>query len=221
MNKQLIRVLMGLGVVAVGIAALLGSFDIINFKDFFSNYWPLLVIAAGVLTFLSNPREFIWPLILIVAGIILEFRVLDIITVNPWQLVWPLIIVAIGLSIMFNRAHDRKNINKSELDSLSAIMSGNTTQNHSSDYKGGDITAVFGGVELDLRKAKITKEASINMFVLCGGVSLTVPEDWIVKSQVMPIAGGVENKAPTAGAKNSPTLIITGDVIMGGVEIKR
>lgn len=220
MNKQLIRVIMGLGIVAIGIGALLGSFDIINFKDFFSNYWPLIIVAIGVVTFLGNPREFVWPLILVVAGGILELRALDIITVNPWQLVWPLIIVAIGLSIMFNRNHDRKNTTKSELDSLTAIMSGSTTQNHSSDYKGGDITTVCGGVELDLRKATIKSEAVINIFALCGGVTITVPENWTIKTKAMPIAGGIENKTVAPTDKNAPVLIITGDIIAAGVEVK-
>lgn len=220
MNKQLVRILMGIGIVAVGVAALLGSLDIINFKDFFANYWPLFIIAAGVLVFLGNPRQFAWPLILVAAGLLLQLRELGVLNVSPWQLIWPIAIIAVGISIIFNRSHDHKNVSKNELDSLNAIMSGTTTQNHSQDYKGGDITAVMGGVELDLRKAKINKDAAINFFVLMGGVTLTIPENWTVKVKAMPIAGGIENKAATPTDKNGPVLYIGGDIIMGGVEIK-
>lgn len=220
MNKQFIRTITGIGITAIGIAALLSALNFVNFNDFFKSYWPLIIIIAGILIFLANPRQFVGPLLLIVWGTFLQLDQLNIITVNVWQLIWPLIIIAIGLSVVFNRTHTRKDINKKDIDTLSAIFSGNTTQNHSSDYKGGDISAIFGGVELDLRKAKITKEASINLFVLCGGVTLIVPENWTVKTQAMPIAGGIENKTVAPIEKNAPVLHISGDIIMGGVEIK-
>jgi predicted membrane protein len=218
MNKQLARILMGVGIIAIGVTALLGSLDIINFRDF-RDYWPTIVIVAGLLMLLANPRQFVWPLLIVTWGTLSQLRELEIITVNIWQLIWPLIIIAVGLSVLVNRTN-RHNVNKKDLDSLSAIFSGTTTKNHSDDYKGGDITAVCGGVELDLRKATITKEASINVFSFWGGVTLTVPEEWNVKVRAMPIAGGVENKTATPTNKNAPTLYIDGDIIMAGIEIK-
>jgi predicted membrane protein len=220
MNKQLVRIITGIGIIAIGIAALLGALDIVNFKDFFKDYWPLIIVAAGVLTFLGNPRQFIWPLLLVIWGTILQLHELDIVTVNVWQLIWPLIIIAVGLSIVFNRTHSNKNVNRKDLDNLSAIFSGTNTKNHSDNYKGGDITAVCGGIELDLRKAKIDKEALINVFAFWGGISITVPENWTVKIEAMPIAGGIESKAVAPTDKNAPVLYIHGDVIMSGVEIK-
>jgi predicted membrane protein len=220
MNKQLARIIMGVGITAIGVGALLGSLDIINFGDFFKDYWPLIVISAGLLMLLANPRQFIWPLIIITWGTLSQLRELEVVNVNMWSLIWPLIIIAVGISFLLNRTHARSDISKKDLDDLTAIFSGTTTKNHSEDYKGGDITAICGGVELDLRKATIKKDASINIFTVWGGITLTVPEDWNVKIRAMPIAGGVENKTTPPSDKNAPTLFIDGDVIMAGVEIK-
>lgn len=220
MNKQLARIIMGVGIIAIGVAALLGSLDIVNFKDFFKDFWPLIVIAGGSLMLLANPRQFIWPLFIIAWGVLSQLQELNILTVNIWQLIWPLVIIAVGLSIVFNRTTSHTNVNKKDLDSLSAIFSGATTKNHSDDYKGGDITAICGGVELDLRKAVIKKEASINVFAFWGGITITVPENWTVKVQAMPVAGGIESKAVAPTEKNGPVLFINGDVIMSGIEIK-
>jgi hypothetical protein len=46
-----------------------------------------------------------------------------------------------------------------------------------------------------------------------------VPEGWRIISKVSPIGGGIENKTRTAD-KKAPTLVIVGDVVFGGVEIK-
>jgi predicted membrane protein len=219
MNKQLIRIVAGISIVVIGVAALLGSLDIINFRDF-RDYWPLIVIGIGLLMLISNPRQFVWPLIIITWGTLSQLRELEIITVNIWSLVWPLIVIAFGISLLLNRSYHRKDVNKKDLDNLSAIFSGTTTKNHSENYKGGDLTAVCGGIELDLRKATIKDEASINLFTFWGGITITVPETWSVKVRATPIAGGVENTAASPSDKNAPTLFIDGDVIMAGVEIK-
>lgn len=220
MNKHTARMVIGVGIIAFGVASLLGSLDIINFKDFFKDFWPLLVVAGGFLMLTSNPRQFIWPLFVIGWGTLLQLRELEIVDFNIWGLLWPIVIISIGLSVVFNRSQAHKNVNKNELEDLTAILSGNVSKNHSNDYKGGEITAIMGGAELDLRKATIKKEAVINVFAFWGGVTVTVPENWVVKSQITPIAGGVENKTNSPANNDSPVLIISGDVIMGGVEIK-
>lgn len=87
------------------------------------------------------------------------------------------------------------------------------------DYAGGSATAIFGGVELDLRQAKIKDGAVIDIFTLCGGVSLSLPDDVIVKNEVRGILGGSEDKTmPKSSAKK--TIILRGECVLGGLEIK-
>jgi hypothetical protein len=87
------------------------------------------------------------------------------------------------------------------------------------DYTGGSATAIFGGVELDLRQAKIKDGAVIDIFTFCGGVSLSLPDDVIVKNEVRGILGGSEDKTmPKSSAKK--TIILRGECVLGGLEIK-
>ena len=78
----------------------------------------------------------------------------------------------------------------------------------------------MGGIELDLRQAGTENgEAVIDVFVLWGGIEITVPPDWTVSNQVTPILGGAEDKSTgTQQARNR--LIVKGVVIMSGVDIK-
>lgn len=88
------------------------------------------------------------------------------------------------------------------------------------NFKRADLTAIMGGIELDLRQAGADNgEATVEVFVLWGGIEITVPPDWAVINDVTPIMGGAEDKSTgTQQARNR--LRVTGVVIMGGVDIK-
>ena len=79
----------------------------------------------------------------------------------------------------------------------------------------------MGGVELDLSRATIKKEASINVFVMMGGVEVRVPDNVIVKNRATLFLGGIEDNTRPEEGKNNPILYIDGSIVMGGVEIKR
>lgn len=219
MNQTIIRVASGLAVLLVGVGALLDGLTIINFWETFRTWWPTLLIGAGLLIFLSDMKQYITALAFAVVGGVILLNNLDYVDINLWNVIWPVVIIAIGLSIILNqtgKAH--RNIRTQDLDSISAIFSGNDTSNKSQDYKGGKMTAVFGGITIDLRDAVIKDSATIEVFTVCGGIELKVPRNWHVKHSVFPILGGVESKAE--GTEKGPTLYINGTVALGGVEIK-
>ena len=130
----------------------------------------------------------------------------------------PIIIIAIGISVLVNYSGKRQ-LKTQDTENISAILAGSDTTNKSTDYKGGKIYAIFGGVALDLRDATIKKEATIEVFTLCGGIELKVPRNWQVRQQVFPILGGVETKSHTSAETDGPVLTIIGTVALGGVEV--
>lgn len=214
------RTIAGLAIIAVGVMALLNGLDLVNYKDFLADWWPSFVIGGGLLLLINSPRQFVWPLVVIMTGVLLQLRQFDLVTFNVWQLFWPVILIIVGLSFITNRSYVAKTTNSKDSEEISAILGGSETKSQSSDYKGGKITAIFGGVTIDLREAKITDEATLQIFAFCGGVDIKVPENWVVKSKTSPVFGGVNVKTNTITAKNAPTLIIAGDVIFGGVDVK-
>jgi hypothetical protein len=101
-----------------------------------------------------------------------------------------------------------------------AIWSGLERRITSSTFKHADLTAVMGGIDLDLRQASTdTGQAVVDVFVLWGGIEITVPPDWAVQNEVTPIMGGAEDKS-TGTQQARHRLIVRGVVIMGGVDIK-
>lgn len=219
MNAQFTRIVTGLIVAAVGVGFLLDSFNIIAFGELASSWWPLLVIAAGIMIFISDPKSYIWALLVTGFGVVFQLQQLEIVDVNPWQIFWPAVIIAVGISIIFSRAPGHK-VSKAERDDMTAVLGGSEQMNTSADFRGSKQTAVLGGTKLDLRKAKIKKEATIEIFTFWGGVELIVPRDVIVRNQTSVILGGVEDKTDQDTTKDSPVLYIIGDVVMAGVEIK-
>jgi predicted membrane protein len=105
--------------------------------------------------------------------------------------------------------------------SAMAVLGAVTRGNNSTAFRGGELTAVLGGCEIDLRHAAINGEAVIEIFALWGGIDIRVPEDWTVVSAVVPVLGGVEDKTrpPQEGASRH-RLVLRGFVVMAGVEIK-
>ena len=205
----------------MGVGALLDAVNVLPFWGYVGTWWPLALVVAGFLVILNDRTQYITAIALLLVGGVLQLNNLDIIEVDLWRVIWPVIIIAVGLSILVRRKGQAKNIKTQEQDDVSAVFAGNETVNKSQNYKGGKVTAIFGGVSIDLRDAKITKEATLDVFALCGGVELKVPREWKVKHKVLPILGGIESKAHSEKITDeSPILYITGTVALGGVEVK-
>lgn len=222
MKQAIIRNLTGVVIMAVGAGALLDVLHVIPFWSWFSNWWPLLFIAAGGFVALGDVRRnYLWSLLLVIIGVVLLLRLNDVIDFSIGGLIVPVILIFIGMSVLINATHRPKiATGTKDTDDVSVIFSGSESKNKSHDYKGGKVTSIFGGVVLDLRDAKITKEATIDVVVLCGGVEIRVPREWKVVSKITPIAGGVENKSEGSDDHKGPVLTLTGTIALGGVEIK-
>ncbi|TVP51592.1 MAG: hypothetical protein EA341_05010 [Mongoliibacter sp.] len=103
-----------------------------------------------------------------------------------------------------------------------AIFTGIERRVLSKNLKGGKVSAIFGGTDIDLSQADILDGAAINVEVAFGGVKLIVPANWDLQINVTNIFAGVEDKrmyqpVPSGETK---TLKIYGSVIFGGIEIK-
>ena len=78
----------------------------------------------------------------------------------------------------------------------------------------------MGGVQLDLRDAKMQQEeAVIDVFAAMGGVEIRVPGQWTVINQCTPVLGGYEDKTSVSSESNQ-RVIIRGNVFLGGLEVK-
>lgn len=219
--KSTTRTIIGLLIAVVGVSFLLTNLDILPFSVGISDWWPLLIVAGGLLIWANNRSNYLWALAVIGLGVLFQLRELDIVDVNPWRVVWPVVIILVGISITMNRSSRKQSVAANEREGVTAILGGNETRIRSRDFKGGRAVAVLGGAVMDLRDVNIRKEATIDLFAFWGGIEVRVPDGVVVKNRTSAILGGVEDSGTSELDEGAPVLYIVGDVIMGGIEIKR
>jgi predicted membrane protein len=179
--------------------------------------WQMLLVVIGVVVLLASRRSWLGGTLLI--GIGGYFLIPEIFHISKSEMVifWPAILVLLGIGMLSKMyAQPKKKFWKFKTENLNddfmentVIFGGGSKQISSYDYKGGRVTAIFGGLEIE---------------AIFGGVTLIVPKDWNVKTDITPIMGGVyDNIQEMPGTYVDPAaeLIIRGTVVMGGVEIKR
>jgi Domain of unknown function (DUF5668) len=218
-TKSLPRLIIAGTVVILGLGFLLDGFNAWNFGDVLSTWWPLIIVLIGLASLFNNPSAPLWPLFVVVAGILLVLRENNTIDFEVWNIIWPIGLILIGLSFIFERLQPSHTVHEDSADILVAF-SGNDSAVTTDDFKGGNLTALFGGIKLDLRQAKIKDTAKINVFAAFGGAEIIVPKEWRVQTGGLPIFGGWENKAEKPSDKKAPLLDIRGTCLFGGVEVK-
>ena len=184
------RIVLGVAIIAVGVMLLLDTLGVPGLNNILSTWWPIFVILAGLVSLINGPKNYVWPGVLVVFGTFLQLNELGILGFSTWQIIWPTLVIMIGLSIISDKGRNIKNVNKSERQDIVAVLGGNEKKNKSTNYKGSKITAIMGGAMLDLRKATIEKEATIEVTTFCGGIEIRVPKNVIMKDQTNSVLGG-------------------------------
>lgn len=218
--SSLTQTLLGLVIIGLGVGFLLDAMDLLKFGNWMSDWWPLLVIYIGLVSLMSNPRLRLWPAFIIGAGILLLLRELDVVDFNVWSVIWPSILIVVGLSFIFEHFGPKPKVSDHDSVDLFTAFSGIDTKNKSNNFSGGKLSAMFGGINLDLRDAKLKDNAEINVFTAFGGVELRVPKEWEVQTSGLPLFGGWEDKTEKPRNGKPPVLRVRGTCIFGGVEIK-
>lgn len=225
------RLIAGSVLVILGIGALVGQLTTFDFGSFISDWWPMLLVLVGVIQLTTRSAPVAGALVVIAAGLVLEAGALELLPVGFWELFWPVILIAIGASLLLPRAFGRQGlVGSADTVHYFAAFGGREDRLTSTAFQGGTITALFGGVELDLRDATLAAAgAAMDVTAAFGGVNIYVPQDWVIEISGIPLFGGWSNKtlthrkdtpsAPIADA-NRKTLKIKAFVAFGGFEVK-
>jgi predicted membrane protein len=221
------RFVLGMGIVLIGMLFLLGNLDIIDSHDYF-RFWPAILIVLGIAYLFQSQQGSgrVWGIILIFIGSAMVLDRLYFINFHVWDY-WPLILIFAGIMMILKASSRQKSqpftqsevANANSYINATAILGGFKQSNNSQDFRGGNLTAIMGGLEIDLRNASIKGEAVFDIFAMMGGVEMRVPEDWLVVIEGFPFMGGYENKTYTP-KEATKRLVIKGTAVMGGVEIK-
>lgn len=161
---------------------------------------------------------------------------LNLISISIWQLIVAAVFISIGLTIIFKK-RPRKSYYRHEDDRYFTQTSESIDDNnpytkisfgssskylHTDCLKSGQFFVSFGALEVYFDQAQLSPQGA-EIFVDCsfGSISLYVPKSWRVIDKLNVSLGGVENNTHFATRdENAPTLTLTGNVHLGGIEIK-
>jgi hypothetical protein len=212
----------GLLVLAAGVLFALEAFDVLEPGTVWQ-YWPVALIVLGVAQLILPGACKSGGVILIIIGVAFQFDI-------GWRYIWPILLVLLGALIIWRSFFGGRMLRAASQTAGSRLnetvaLGGKEVKSQSPDFRGGSITAILGGIDLDLRQAGTAKEGAVlDVFAMMGGIEIRVPEDWEVTSQVFPMMGAFEDKrsSPRLGDQAAPKghLVIRGTVFMGGVEVK-
>jgi hypothetical protein len=218
------QLLVGLFVIGLGVLFTLENLGLAHAENYI-RYWPAALIAVGVLKIWQS-RDGVGSafggFLLTLAGTWLLLEQTAVVRISFWEL-WPMLLVFFGAYLVWqglSAPRSRTAGDANALVSAMAVLGGVARGNNSRAFRGGDLTAVMGGCELDLRQAAIDGEAVLDVFALWGGIEIRVPEDWTVESRVIPFMGGFDDKTRPSPGASVHRLVIRGFVIMAGVEVK-
>lgn len=228
--KKARAIIWGIAIIALGVifaGKAIGWFD---FDIFFKGWWTLFIIVPSAISIFTE-REKLSSLAFLAAGIILLLAAQEIITYDDaWKIILAVILISIGLSIILKAIFHSNNDKEVEekvkdlgdgksMDSQMAVFSGSERAYNDETFTGSHLVAIFGGVDLDLRHARFTKDTVIKAFALFGGIDIKVPEDVNVMTRSGFIFGGISDDRKSTEAKGKHTIYLDAAGGFGGISI--
>ncbi|MCL2097210.1 MAG: cell wall-active antibiotics response protein [Bacteroidales bacterium] len=240
------NVLIGMLIITAGILLLLFKAEVLPSACkpvIFS--WPMILICIGLVSLCSRDNRDFGLLLMLIGG----FFLLPKLNIEGFSFInenrWAIILIIIGVIIVYKALFEKKQYfywklqsnkdyqhNYSKFKSNSNepgylyreyVFGGSKESVTTKNFKGGKISCVFGGIELDLSEAELAEGVShLELHTVFGGIIICVPVDWNIEIQHHDVLGHVEDKRPKRSVEmnKDKILIIHTHVVLGGGEIK-
>ncbi|MDD6224634.1 MAG: LiaF-related protein [bacterium] len=224
--EKMSNTLWGLVLIIVGLIFGLNALDITNINVFFDGWWTLLIIVPCFID-LFRVGDKTGSIVGLIIGISLLLGCQDLLDFKLiWKLMIPFSLVAIGLSIIlkdtFYSMMKKKNEkqNKKNSKEYTATFSSQNLDFSNETFEGCDLSAVFGGMNCNLKDASMQNDVVINISSIFGGITLYVPNDVNVKIASSSVFGGVSDHRKKKNKEADVTIYVNATCLFGGVEIK-
>jgi len=229
-NPLSTRLWIGISVIVFGLLAALDNLGFVH-EGFFLKLWPVVLVVIGFTRIGRNePEKGLSGYVFLLAGIFLLVN--NFARHSLMETIWPLFIVALGIVIVTKALRKNRGVppDLAAQDSFlsgTAIFGGTKRRPSTQEFKGGEMTAIFGGFELDLRNVALEgNQVRVDVFILFGGGEIRVPHGWGVTMKATSIAGAFEDKTLHLPAPDGlsepgvrPNLVITGLALFGGLSV--
>jgi hypothetical protein len=212
--------------------------------------WKMLLIGLGIMmAFKHKFMHPAWLILIAIGGGFLLGDLYPELEIKRYIL--PVVLIAVGLFVIFRprdpqnfryrywkkwQRHGRRGCHpyepgasgtngpqgeKEDYIDSTAFMAGVKKNIVTKDFRGGEVTSVFGGTELNFMQADIEGSATLELTTVLAGTKLIVPSNWEIKPELVTVLGGVEDKRPVQSGLSSGSKILrlTGTTFLGGIEI--
>lgn len=205
--------------------------------------WEWILIGIGLfIGFKENFRGSAWIILIAIGSI---FLTKDLLKFYGFGFnFWPVILILVGVYFITQSSGKKKRlgvrnrpreygdiplgdnttISESEDDYIdsTSIFGSDKKIVLSKNFRGGEVTNVFGGSDIDLTQSDIQGRCELEVTAIFGGCTLVIPSNWVIRSEATTIFGGISDKRKMLVNSDlqTKTLIIKGTVLFGGIEIK-
>lgn len=213
--------------IILGLFLLLDQAEVYDFGELIRIWWPLIFVYFGVLRIYTSQSLSDWfNWILIGGGALLILDRLDVLPMDLSGFIVPAAIILAGIWILIRSRAPITSLPSTDTSAAGNVlqeqvfMSG-TKKYYTSTFSRGSVSVIMGGIEIDLREAEPTPGATLDLQVLMGGCEIYLPANWTIEYRTQTFLGGIEDSRKNRPENDTRHLVIvTGTVIMGGIEIK-
>ena len=220
------KLVVGLAIIVAGLVLTLDNLNLIEAHTIFK-LWPLVLVAMGIAKIRqegSGGGMGGWFLVLAGAFLLLFTFARG----HLAEALAPMLVVGLGILIVIKALKQNRGVppelaRSDDFIQGTAIFGGFKRRVLTQAFKGGELTAIFGGYEVDLRGAALENgQARIDVFVLFGGGEIRVPDGWEIVNRATAIAGALNDSTHhgPSSTESRPRLVITGLILFGGTEVK-
>lgn len=234
------RVAGGILIIVAGTVLLLQQAGLADFPYWLFSWEILLILIGLYVGFRSHFRSKGWIILLLIGSFFLADDFLSELSIRSY--LWPVALIVAGFFVIFSSGKKKSYKSASseaDWEREDASWSGSENKEPyiesvtvfgsikkniiTKNFKGGEIVTFFGGAEYNLSQADIEGDVVLEMVQIFGGARLVIPPHWEVKSELVAIIGGIEDKRPPqpdilpSGRKR---LILKGVSIFGGLDLR-
>jgi predicted membrane protein len=207
--------------------------------------WQIILILIG---FISGVRHRFhggaWLIMMLVGGFFYIDEYYPAMHIHEFM--WPIVFIALGLLFIlrphrskyhnyFEKKYWKKKEewkeaykarysgdNQDDFIDATSILGGIKKNILSKDFKGGDVVNFFGGTELNLSQTDINGRVVLEVTQVFGGTKLIIPSHWDVKTEMISLFSGIEDRRPLDASAVDPNkvLLLKGTSVFGGIDIR-
>ncbi len=222
------RIIFGLIVVACGVLLFLDNLGV-DALDGAWRWFPSIFILWGVVMLVSRRfQDIAGPVIMIVIAALVQVSFLG---GDVWAFILPGLLIIIGAAVVIGSLRGRKKDDSSVSEdyvtddaskiSISQVAGSTNRIIESASFEGGEVKAVMGSVELDMRDTAVEyKPATLDVNCVMAEVKLRVPANWRLRVNIDTTLGETKDERSHRGDSGDEVdLVITGSVVMGHLVI--